>query len=256
MPKQHLRLLYIIAAALESNQVLGALRIQTRGSVIPLNFYEALGKARSVNKALDTISIYSPEAPKGGCLALTRGLACHSSVRTLYMPCPEDDPARAVEIVKAAQTNSVLQEIIFRGECGIRHKDQIAALDESSGNRTLKTLWMKRENMPDMNKADAASLVQAVRKSYGLVELKVNCDDKTAKQLGTILRLNAFGRRYIVEENTRKLGVEILAKVTGDLDCIYTHLLENPAVLCNFEQDIGGGTKRKLHASSLFGDRK
>jgi hypothetical protein len=81
-----------------------------------------------------------------------------------------------------------------------------------------------------------------------------NCEGKRA-YLNALLQLNQAGRRYFAQENTIKSGVEVLAKVSDKLDCLYTHLLEKPGVLCNLENDKSRkrrGTKRKLQQTILI----
>lgn len=52
-------------------------------------------------------------------------------------------------------------------------------------------------------------------------------------QLDTIFELNKSGRGYLRDEpNNRKRGVDVLARVSDNIDALYLHLLENP-ILCN-----------------------
>jgi hypothetical protein len=48
-----------------------------------------------------------------------------------------------------------------------------------------------------------------------------------------ILRLNAAGRRYLVQDGSSiSKGVEVLSRVNNDINCVFLHLLENPR-LCD-----------------------
>ena len=51
--------------------------------------------------------------------------------------------------------------------------------------------------------------------------------------VGTILRLNGAGRRYLVQDGSSiSKGVEVLSRVNDDINCVFLHLLENPR-LCD-----------------------
>jgi hypothetical protein len=51
--------------------------------------------------------------------------------------------------------------------------------------------------------------------------------------LGAILRLNAAGRRYLIEGGSSiSKGVEVLSAVSNEINCVFLHLLENPR-LCD-----------------------
>lgn len=52
----------------------------------------------------------------------------------------------------------------------------------------------------------------------------------------TIFELNRNGRRYLVEGKSKRRGDELLAAVANDLNCIYYHLLEYPALCCTNNQ--------------------
>jgi hypothetical protein len=69
-----------------------------------------------------------------------------------------------------------------------------------------------------------------LKKNYALEELP-NIEE--AREVRAILRLNAAGRRYLVEDGSSiSKGVEVLSKVNNDIDCTFLHLLENPR-LCD-----------------------
>jgi hypothetical protein len=47
------------------------------------------------------------------------------------------------------------------------------------------------------------------------------------------MRLNEAGRRYLIEDGSSiSKGVEVLSRVSNDINCIFLHLLENPT-LCD-----------------------
>jgi len=80
-------------------------------------------------------------------------------------------------------------------------------------------------------------LVAAVKCHYGLEHLD-ECVIEHIPAAGMYLRLNAAGRQYLIEDaSTAAKGVEVLVKVSEDLDCLFTHLLENP-LLCDIQYRV------------------
>jgi hypothetical protein len=79
-------------------------------------------------------------------------------------------------------------------------------------------------------------VIALVKKNYSLAvrDEGVAEHDETG-ELGSILRLNEAGRRYLIDDaGSITKGVEVLIDVRDDLGCLFYHLLENP-MLC----DIG-----------------
>ncbi len=51
--------------------------------------------------------------------------------------------------------------------------------------------------------------------------------------LGAILRVNAIGRRYLIEDGSSiSKGDKVLSAVRSDINCVFLHMLENPT-LCD-----------------------
>jgi hypothetical protein len=76
-------------------------------------------------------------------------------------------------------------------------------------------------------------MAKILKKNYGL-ELLPDFDQRNlAGNVGAILRLNAAGRRYLVQDGSSvSRGVEVLSAVSNDINCVFLHLLENPR-LCD-----------------------
>jgi hypothetical protein len=113
---------------------------------------------------------------------------------------------------------------------GITPGAYFVALKSLQPNSTLKTLRLSPV-LASMNQ-----VVSQVRKNYSLAVLDegVSAHDKTG-ELGTILRLNQAGRRYLIKDAASiAKGVEVLIGVSDDLGCLFYHLLENPT-LCDIE---------------------
>jgi hypothetical protein len=69
-----------------------------------------------------------------------------------------------------------------------------------------------------------------LKKNYALEDLP---DINQGREVGGILRLNAAGRRYLVQDGSSILkGVEVLSAVRNEINCVFLHLSENPR-LCD-----------------------
>jgi hypothetical protein len=212
IPDDHLQYLSFIPTALESNQVLRCLDLQAKNDAPPLGFNEALSKALSVNKILESLVVDFPVAcmPERACAVLARDVASSYKLRSLEMrPLVDNESPDLVVLAEAARIKKNLERVFVpKNSAGMMFKDG------------------------EFN----------------------NCEGKRA-YLNALLQLNQAGRRYFAQENTIKSGVEVLAKVSDKLDCLYTHLLEKPGVLCNLENDKSRkrrGTKRKLQQTILI----
>jgi hypothetical protein len=109
------------------------------------------------------------------------------------------------DFVTALQHNTTLKFFNFRG-CGINCGDLVLTHDEDKQTAAL------------------------LKKNYAL-EVLHNIEE--ARELQTILRLTAAGRRYLIEDGSSiSKGVEVLIRVNNDTNCVFFHLLENPR-LCD-----------------------
>jgi hypothetical protein len=120
---------------------------------------------------------------------------------------------------------------------GISLEAYISALASLQPSSALKTLRLSPVlasitlGVEEMNQ-----LVSLVKTNYSLANLDagVSAHDKTG-ELGTLLRLNQAGRRYLIKDAASiAKGVEVLIDVRNDLSCLFYHLLENPT-LCDIE---------------------
>jgi hypothetical protein len=112
----------------------------------------------------------------------------------------------------------------------------VAVFEYLQPGSTLKTLRHSVFGLASMTEQEMNQVVSLVRKNYSLAVLDegVSAHDKTG-ELGTLLRLNQVGRRYLIEDAASiAKGVEVLIGVSDDLGCLFYHLLENPT-LCDIE---------------------
>jgi hypothetical protein len=112
-------------------------------------------------------------------------------------------------------------------------------------NRTLKTLLLQPrftiQLTDDENKHFAIQLTddenknaaKFLKKNYALESLPGIDLENRAGNVGAILRLNAAGRRYLVQDGSSiSKGVKVLSSVNNNNNCVFLHLLENPR-LCD-----------------------
>jgi hypothetical protein len=72
-----------------------------------------------------------------------------------------------------------------------------------------------------------------LKNNYAIERLPDIDLESEAGDVGAILRLNAAGCRYLIENGSSiSKGVEVLSAVRSDINCVFLHLLENPR-LCD-----------------------
>jgi hypothetical protein len=73
-------------------------------------------------------------------------------------------------------------------------------------------------------------IASLLKKNYGLEVLP---DFPRSGDVNAILRLNAAGRRYLIQDGSSiPKGIEVLSRVSKNINCVFLHLLENPR-LCD-----------------------
>jgi hypothetical protein len=90
--------------------------------------------------------------------------------------------------------------------------------------------------------------ISLVKKNYSLTELDegISAHDTTG-EVGTLLRLNQAGRRYLINDAASVAkGVEVLIGVSYDLGCLFYHLLGNPT-LCDIEHQYNTKSGTDVH---------
>jgi hypothetical protein len=144
--------------------------------------------------------------------------------------------------------NTTLEYLHIKSN-GISPDVYISALESLQPSSTLKTLRLS-PIIDSMGEEEMNQVVSLVKKNYALATLDegLSALDKTG-ELGTLLRLNQAGRRYLIEDAASiAKGVEVLIGVSDDLGCLFYHLLENPT-LCDIEHqyDAKAGTGNIRH---------
>jgi hypothetical protein len=133
------------------------------------------------------------------------------------------------------EDNTSLECLDIRSRRGLSLNNYFSALESLQTNTTLKTFRLY-PNLASFGDAEMKRLISLAKKNYGLESLDegLSAQDKTG-ELGTLLRLNRAGRRYLIQDaSSIAQGVEVLVAVRDDIGCLFYHLLESP-LLCGIE---------------------
>jgi hypothetical protein len=140
-----------------------------------------------------------------------------------------------IDTVTMLEGNTALECLVITSD-GISLCSYFAALACLQPNTSLKTLRLSVLVDSSMAREEMNQVVSVVKKNYSLAVLDkgVSACDKTG-ELGTLLRLNQVGRRYLINDAASiAKGVEVLIGVSDDIGCLFYHLSENPT-LCDIE---------------------
>jgi hypothetical protein len=174
------------------------------------------------------------------------------------------------DIATMLEENASLESLSIRCYNAIKAEDYVVLITALQHNSTLKTLQFchhgiligdkeRLQLIDDEDKQMAALL----KKNYALESLPDIDLEIEAKDVGAILRLNAAGRRYLIEDGSSvSKGVKVLSMVSGDINSVFLHLLENPR-LCDRSAveaasdstDNGGSTSPVNHIGKREHDR-
>jgi hypothetical protein len=154
------------------------------------------------------------------------------------------------DTVAMLKGNTTLEYLHIKSN-GITSGAYISALESLQPSSTLKTLRLS-PIIASMGEEEMNQVVSLVEKNYSLAILDdgLSARDKTG-ELGTLLRLNQAGRRYLIEDAASiAKGVEVLIGVSDHLGCLFYHLLENPT-LCDIEHqyDAKSETGKCAHSN-------
>jgi hypothetical protein len=151
-----------------------------------------------------------------------------------------------MHIAAMLQENVALMYISIISPGDSKAEEYVEFLPALKNNTTLMALRLDDfYRSPALTDNDDKQIASLLKKNYGL-EIFPNIDVKDhAVDVGTILRLNGAGRRYLIQDGSSiSKGVEVLSRVNDDINCVFLHLLENPR-LCDrrilVEMVITGG---------------
>jgi hypothetical protein len=115
----------------------------------------------------------------------------------------------------------------------MKAQDYVAFVTALKHNGTLKTLILQPHFTIQLTDDEDKHVAKFLKKNYALESVPGIDLENRAGDVGAILRLNAAGRRYLVQDgSSMSKGVKVLSSVSIDLNCVLLHLLENPK-LCD-----------------------
>jgi hypothetical protein len=138
------------------------------------------------------------------------------------------------DIACMLQDNTSLESIsIHSWSILIKAEEYVALIAALQHNRTLKTLLLQPRFTIQLADDEDKEISSLLKKNYALESLpNINLKNRVT-DVGATLRLNAAGRRYLVQDGSSiSKGVQVLSRVNNDLNCVFLHLLENPR-LCD-----------------------
>jgi hypothetical protein len=136
-------------------------------------------------------------------------------------------------VVAMLEENASLQSLSILGCTNeIQLEEFVSLITALQHNTALKSIVFTGETSCIYSLTDAKDkqMAELLKKNYALESLP---DLNQRGDMGAILRLNAAGRRYLVQDGSSiSKGVEVLIAVSTEINCVFLHLLENPR-LCD-----------------------
>jgi hypothetical protein len=199
-----------MAASLLSKSTLQKLTIFNTGRINPSGvLVSSLFLALGTNMTLKNLVVHGFDCAGELCPALKQGLGKNSTLERLKLA--------SVSLAEADATALSFYSAVIKAV---------------QPNKTLTTLLLC-DIPPEMTDDEVKEMTSLVQQNYGLESLPSIDSDGRMGNLRAILRLNIAGRRYLYDDGSSIVkGVDVLSGVSGNLDCIFLHLLENPS-LCN-----------------------
>jgi hypothetical protein len=140
-----------------------------------------------------------------------------------------------IDIVAMLEENASLESLSIpcRNAFKIKAKELFVHATALQRNTTLKRLHLEGSGRLTLTHDEDEQMALLLKKNYALESLPMINLDHRPRDVGAILRLNAAGRRYLIEDGSSvSKGVEVLIAVRSDTNCVFLHLLENPR-LCD-----------------------
>jgi hypothetical protein len=177
------------------------------------------------------------------------------------------DCAFPIDVAAMLQGDVSLESLsfhrIFTGDMTMEAEGYIALVTALQHNTRLRVLALfDRSGSFRFTDDEEKQMAALLKKNYALESLPDISQGMRATDLGTILRLNEAGRRYLIEDGSSiSKGVDMLSRVHNDINCVYLHLLENPR-LCDRSAveikstDESNGRSKSPTASKFGGKRE
>jgi hypothetical protein len=144
--------------------------------------------------------------------------------------------ALRLDVATMLQENISLETLtIRRWNMKIKAEEYLVLITTLQHNKMLKSLNFKvrRSHRLTLNDDEDKQMAALLQKNYALESLPDIDLEKRPRDVNAILRLNAAGRRYLIEDGSSiSKGVKVLSAVSNEINCVFLHLLENPR-LCD-----------------------
>jgi hypothetical protein len=120
---------------------------------------------------------------------------------------------------------------MFYKDTGFGFKDYLVLLAAIQLNTSLKVLKLHPLQDFCADDYETKELILVLKKNYGLEA--ISGLRHGAGDIRSIFDLNRAGRRYLVQGGSSiSKGVNVLSRVSSDINSVFLHLLENPR-LCD-----------------------
>jgi hypothetical protein len=128
------------------------------------------------------------------------------------------------------QENTSLESLFIQSHTiEIKAEEFFVLITSLQHNTTLKSLDLKGSGSLTLAHDEDKQMASLLKNNYAL-EILPNINNHQGGDVGSILRLNEAGRRYLVQDGSSiSKGVEVLCRVNNEINCVFCwHLLENP----------------------------
>jgi hypothetical protein len=231
-----------VFSALRNNTGLKTLKVDVHGSTEE-SLCTALKDGLGMNETLESLELnyYVPLFDEN-CALWNRAfsfLRTNKALKYLMVNVDCDSSTEScfsifrISAAATLQENASLESLYIRGSHKTKAGEYVALITVLQHNRTLKTLRLDRFESLKLTGDEDKQMAALLKKNYAMESLP-NIDlENEAGDVGAILRLNAAGRRYLVQDGSSvSKGVEVLSAVSEEINCVFLHLLENPT-LCD-----------------------
>jgi hypothetical protein len=165
--------------------------------------------------------------------------------------------ALRIDIAAMLDENASLESLSILGFREVKAEYYAAAVAVLQHNRTLKTFLFHSSFVIELSEDEDKHMVDVLKKNYALESLPEIDLENMEGDIEAILRLNAAGRRYLIEDGSSvSKGVEVLSRVNEDIHCVYFHLLENPRLCDRSAVEIVSTSEGNSYPSVNSGDAK
>jgi hypothetical protein len=166
-------------------------------------------------------------------------LRTNTALKTLFMNFNEDNDDDMKESFAVIIRMGVLAmlceneslETLSMPSSDTKFEDYIAFVAVIQPNTTLKSLQLNYSHQSYvMDEVEAKDLIPVLKKNYWLEDMPGLHRSAVVR---SIFELNKAGRRYLVQDGSSiSKGVDVLSRVSDDINSVFLHLLENPR-LCD-----------------------